>query len=218
MIVLVLVLLLGSESYSETSTSQPRLSASEIMEKVAENQNRAQKDRCNYIYEQSVRVSVRRKSGKMARDETTLYLVTPEAKTTKRTEESVGGSYWKKGRKIDFKGEPVNPFRRKAVSTHRSRVAFRDLVNDDSKDGLGKDLFPLTTEEQKDLAFQLDGEEVVSGRKAYRIKFGPADRHDITWAGEALIDEQEFQPVSVYTRLSRRIPFAVRTLLGTDLP
>lgn len=215
MIVLVLVLLLGSESYSETSTSQPRLSASEIMEKVAENQNRAQKDRCNYIYEQSVRVSVRRKSGKMARDETTLYLVTPEAKTTKRTEESVGGSYWKKGRKIDFKGEPVPE--EGSVDASLAR-AFRDLVNDDSKDGLGKDLFPLTTEEQKDLAFQLDGEEVVSGRKAYRIKFGPADRHDITWAGEALIDEQEFQPVSVYTRLSRRIPFAVRTLLGTDLP
>jgi hypothetical protein len=27
-----------------------------------------------------------------------------------------------------------------------------------------------------------------------------------------------FQPVVVFTKLSRRIPFAVRTFLGTDLP
>ncbi len=83
---------------------------------------------------------------------------------------------------------------------------------------MAKDLFPLTTEEQKDLRFELEGEEVVAGRPVYRIKFGPADKHEFTWAGEALIDKEELQPVSVYTRLSRRIPMLVRTLLGTDLP
>src|SRR6202011_3688252 len=66
--------------------------------------------------------------------------------------------------------------------------------------------------------FELAGEHVVDGRKAYRIRFQPADRHELTWAGEALIDAEEVQPVNVYTRLSRRIPMAVRTLLGTDLP
>ena len=185
------------------------------MKKVAENQDRGQKERCNYVYEQSVRVIIRRKNGKPARDETTRYIVAPEAKATKRTETSVFGSYWKKGRKIDFQGEPVP----EAGSIDGSLAhAFRDTINDDSKDGLGKDLFPLTTEDQKDLAFQLEGEEIVSGRKAYRIKFGPADRHEISWAGEALIDELELQPVSVYTRLSRKLPLAIRTLLGTDLP
>lgn len=185
------------------------------MKRVAENQDRGQQDRCNYVYEQSVRVIIRHKNGKPARDETTRYIIAPEAKETKRTEESVSGSYWKNGRKISFKGEPVP----EAGSLDGSLAhAFRDTVNDDSKDGLGKDLFPLTTENQKDLSFQLEGEQMVSGRKTYRIKFGPADRHEITWAGEALIDEAEFQPVSVYTRLSRKIPLAIRTLLGTDLP
>jgi hypothetical protein len=58
----------------------------------------------------------------------------------------------------------------------------------------------------------------VHGRKAWRIGFRPADKKDIDWAGEALIDQQDFQPVNIYTKLSRRIPFAIRTLLGTDLP
>jgi hypothetical protein len=62
------------------------------------------------------------------------------------------------------------------------------------------------------------GEQDARGRKAWRIGFRPADKNDIDWAGEALIDQQEFQPMSVFTKLSRRIPAAVRTLLGTDLP
>lgn len=213
--ILLAALLLACAAHSKASVTETHLTAAEIMKRVAENQDRAQSDRCNYVYEQTVRVSVRRKNGKLARDETTRYSVTPEAKATKRTKESVTGSYWKKGRKFEFKGEPV-PESESIDGALAS--AFRDMVNDDSKDGLGKDLFPLTTGGQKDLTFQLEDEEVISGRKAYRIKFGPANRHDLTWAGEALIDELEFQPVSVYTRLSRKIPLAVRTLLGTDVP
>ena len=83
---------------------------------------------------------------------------------------------------------------------------------------MGKDLFPLTSSEQKDLKFELVHEELVSGRPAYRIRFGPIDKNDITWAGEALIDKEELQPIQVYTRLSRRLPLFVRAALGTDLP
>ena len=32
-----------------------------------------------------------------------------------------------------------------------------------------------------------------------------------------MIDQEEFQPVQVYTRLSRKLPVAVRTVLGTDV-
>ena len=97
--------------------------------------------------------------------------------------------------------------------------SFRsDLTNDKSKDGIGKSLFPLTTEEQKGYQFELAGEQAVSGRKAYRIRFRPADEHDLDWAGEALIDQEELQPVWVYSHLSRRLPFFVRGLLGTDVP
>jgi hypothetical protein len=97
--------------------------------------------------------------------------------------------------------------------------SFRDdLSNDKSKDGLGCDLFPLTSSEQKTYRFELVGEDTIKGRKVYRVRFRPREKNELTWAGEAMIDAEEFEPVRVYTELSRRIPFAVRTLLGTDVP
>jgi hypothetical protein len=52
----------------------------------------------------------------------------------------------------------------------------------------------------------------------YRVSFRPKDKNDFDWKGEAFIDTQEFEPVVVYTEMSRKIPLAVRTLLGTNLP
>ena len=83
---------------------------------------------------------------------------------------------------------------------------------------MAKDLFPLTSDEQKDYQFSLLGQEIQDGRNVYHIAFRPKDKDEITWAGEAYIDAAEFEPVRVFTKLSRRIPFMVRTMLGTDLP
>jgi hypothetical protein len=60
--------------------------------------------------------------------------------------------------------------------------------------------------------------EPLKGRKCYHIAFTPRDDEDTDWAGEAYIDAQEFQPIYVFTKMSRRLPFGVRTLLGTDFP
>jgi hypothetical protein len=192
------------------------LSAPSIMKKVAENQDREQQARASFVYEESIRVTTRRTNGKLAREESADYLVTPTPKGTEKKCVLVSGRYWHKGRYVSFSGEPIpeaNSLDGELTSSFRD-----DLINDNSKDGLGKDLFPLTTEEQKDLKFDLVGEEIVSGRRAYRIRFAPIDTGDVGWAGEALVDEDEFEPISVYTRLSRRIPLFVRTVLGTDLP
>jgi hypothetical protein len=126
------------------------------------------------------------------------------------------GKYWSKGKYAAFEGEPVPD----ADSLDSGLIhGFRDdLSSDKTKDGLAKDLFPLTSEQQKDDNFTLLGQEQQEGRRVYHIGFGPKDKNDITWAGEAYIDAAEFQPVRVFTKLSRRIPFAVRTFLGTDLP
>jgi hypothetical protein len=194
----------------------PEQSAEEIMARVAANQDRAQQERKQYIYDQHVKVAIRRTNGKLAREEVSDLLVTPDAKGVQRKEQTVRGRYWKKGHYHEFHSEPIP----ESGSLDGSLAhAFKDeLLNDDSKDGLAKDLFPLTTDEQKDMEFELAGEKVIFGRPAYRIKFRPAKHSDFGWAGEALIDEEELQPVSVYTRLSRRIPLFVRTMLGTDLP
>ena len=62
----------------------------------------------------------------------------------------------------------------------------KDLLHSDgSKDGIAGNLFPL-------------GEQVVQDRKAYRIRFGPANKNDIDWADEALIDARP-PPVQIYS-------------------
>jgi len=195
---------------------QPVPSVEEIMARVAANQDREEKVRAEYVYQQRIHVASLRTNGKLAREETADYLVTPTPDGTKKELKHIDGRYWHKGKYLEFQGEPVP----EAGWLDSSLVeSFRDdLSNDKSKDGLGRDLFPLTSEEQKTYHFELAGEETVRGRKVYRVRFRPRDKNELTWAGEALIDAEEFEPVRVYTKLSRRIPFFVRTLLGTDLP
>jgi len=196
-------------------SSAADLSAAEIMQRVAASQDRAQNERLNYLYDQHVKVSTRHPNGKLAREEIADYTVIPTAKGADRKQTAIQGRYLRKGAYQEFSGDPVPDSGLDAGLVGGFRES---LFDKDSKDGLDKDFFPLTTDQQKDLRFDLAGEELIAGRKAYRIHFAPKDSHDIDWAGEALIDEEEFQPVSVYTRLSRRLPFAVRALLGTDLP
>jgi hypothetical protein len=90
--------------------------------------------------------------------------------------------------------------------------------SDVSRDGLAKGLFPLTTKRQQDYQFKLEGRQKMNDRDVYHVSFRPKDKSDFDWKGEAFIDTQEFEPVVVYTEMSRKIPLAVRTLLGTNLP
>ena len=126
------------------------------------------------------------------------------------------GRYWRNGKYETFQTGTEPDADGLDGSLIRS---FRDdLSNDKTKDGLAKDLFPLTSEEQKDYAFTLLGHEIEAGRNVYHIGFKPKDKNEMTWAGEAYIDAAEFEPVRVFTKLSRRMPFFIRTMLGTDLP
>ena len=190
--------------------------AEAIMVRVAENQDRAMKLRADYIYQQHVVVATRRTNGKLARQEAADYIVTPTPSGIEKTLQKLEGRYAQKGKTIEFQGEPVA--NRDSLDAGVIDGFRKGLLDDKSKDGLAHDLFPLTADDQKQYRFEVAGEQVIEGRKAYRIRFRPADKDDITWAGEALIDAEEYQPVSVYTKLSRRIPMAVRMLLGTDLP
>jgi len=190
--------------------------AADIMKRVAENQDREQKERSRFIYEENIRVTTRRSNGKLAREEITDLLVTPTPAGTEKKRQSIRGRYWHKGRYLDFSGDPVpdpDTLDGGLISGFRD-----DLTNSESKDGIGKSLFPLTSDEQENLRFELTAKQAVAGRDAYRIRFGPRDAKEFGWTGEALIDVEELQPLSVYTRLSRRIPFFVRTLIGTDVP
>jgi hypothetical protein len=93
-----------------------------------------------------------------------------------------------------------------------------DHGEDTSKDGLAKGLFPLTSKQQSKYLFKLLGRQKMNGRDVYHVSFRPRDKSDFDWKGEAFIDTQEFEPVVVYTEMSRKIPLGVRVLLGTNLP
>jgi len=201
----------------ESDPANPPLTADAIMARVAANQDRSEELRKQYVYRQHTHILTHKpKGGRLQREETADYDVTPTPDGTQKQLKLITGRYWHQGKYEVFEGEPVP----ETGSLDGGLIqGFRDdLSNDKTKDGLAKDLFPLTTEQQKDYEYKLLGQEVQEGRGVYHIAFRPKDKSDITWAGEAYIDAAEFQPVRVFTKLSRRIPFAVRTLLGTDLP
>jgi hypothetical protein len=93
-----------------------------------------------------------------------------------------------------------------------------NLIHEKSKDGVNAHLFPLTSKDQIDYAFRMVGRERLNGRDVFHISFRPKKKDDFGWSGDAFIDTAEFQPVLVTTGMARKIPFAVRTLLGTNLP
>jgi hypothetical protein len=211
-----LILLLALMPCPILFLGQPQPSADEIMARVAANQDRAVKQRAEYIYQQRIRIISRKTNGRLMRDETTDYLATPMPDGTKKELKQIAGRAWVKDQYLEFSKEPgPNPESLDGNLVHDLR---HDLANEQSRDGLARDLFPLTSEEQKQYSFKLEGQEMLEGRRIYRIHFVPSDKDNLAWAGEALIDAEDFQPVRVYTKLSRKLPLFVRTVLGTSLP
>jgi hypothetical protein len=93
-----------------------------------------------------------------------------------------------------------------------------NLIHDKSKDGIDAHLFPLTSKDQADYAFRMVARERLNGRDVFHIAFRPKKKDDFGWSGDAYIDTTAYEPVLITTGMARKIPFAVRTLLGTNLP
>ena len=215
-VLLVAASLASAGQESNPQATAPAVKAAEIMARVAVNQDRSEALRKQYIYRQHVHVLTHKPGGRLQREETTDYDMIPQPDGVEKKLKLVTGRYWKKGKYESFDGEPVPEA--DSLDGDLIQSLRDDLTNDKSKDGLGKDLFPLTSDEQKKYDFELLGQEQQDGKNVYHVGFKPKDKSDITWAGEAYVDAAEFQPVRVFTKLSRRMPFMVRTMLGTDVP
>ncbi len=204
------------EATAASASSAETLTAQEIMARVAANQDRSEEARKQYVYRQHIHVITRKTNGKLMREETTDYHMVPEADKTQRKLEKITGKYWIKGKYEEFSGEPVPD----SDSLDAGLVKdFRDdLMEPKTKDGFGQNQFPFSSKKLPDYSFKLVGRETFQGHDAYRIAFAPADKKEYDWTGEAYIDADDFEPIYVYTKLSRKLPFAVRTLLGTDVP
>jgi len=202
------------------------LTAEAIMARVAANQDTAESDRAHYVYIQHARVTSH-KGKKVMCEETTDSRVTPTAKGSQQQLLKLDGRMLLKGNYITY----TEPAKSKhdgdgiSISTgdddsDRNLVESmrRTLTSDHSKDGIAANLFPLTTKELKDESFKLIGREKMNGREVFHIAFTPKDKSDYGWKGDAFIDTTAFQPVLIHTAMSRNIPFAVRALLGTNVP
>ncbi len=197
--------------------TNPPLTADQIMQRVGANQDHSEELRRHYVYKQHVHVSSLKTNGKIMQDEIADYLVVPNADASIKKLTSLTGKYWQKDNYVDYSGQQAP--NRDSLDGDLVSDLRDDLVNEkQTKDGFATNLFPLTTKEQGHYMFKLLDEEVLNGRKAYRIAFRPKEKNDTAWKGEALIDANEFQPVTIFTKLARRVPFWVRTTLGTDLP
>ncbi|MGB9235916.1 MAG: hypothetical protein WCC04_16020 [Terriglobales bacterium] len=229
---LVAALAEGQSSQPEIQTEP--LNASDIMARVAANQDRCEALRKEYVYKQHIHIATHKPKNRMMREETADYDVVPLPDGPQKQLKSLTGRYWNKDKYVEFKGEPAEAGGTDAdvIGSLRNHEALPEagrtdsdlirnlrnhLLNDNSKDGLARNLFPLTSEEQKGYEFKLLGQEVEAGRNVYHIAFAPKDDAEPTWAGEAFIDAAEFQPVRVFTKMSRRLPFLVRTM-WFDLP
>lgn len=200
-----------------TAQVNPPLTADQIMQRVGTNQDRSEQLRRHYVYRQHVHVSSHKSNGRLMQDEVADYLVVPNAEGSNKKLTGLTGKYWQKDKYIVYSGEQTP--NDDSLDGDLVRDLRDDLANEGrTKDGIARDLFPLTSKEQENYVFKLISEENTNGRAAYRIAFRPKDKRDTVWKGEARIDAEEFQPINVFTKLARRVPFWIRTSLGTDVP
>jgi hypothetical protein len=224
-----------------THAQQPTLTADAIMARVATNQDAAESERAHYIYTQHAHIASRK--GKTIRcEETTDYRIAPSPTGSDRQLLKLDGRLLQKHGYITYTQLPTPEKTAAKPSTNPNIPADKDDdvnidIGDDttdrdlvenmrknltdahaSKDGISANLFPLTSKEQAGYKFTLLGREPRNGRDTFHIAFAPNDHDDFTWKGDAWIDATAFQPVVVRTTLSRKVPLAVRTLLGTNVP
>jgi hypothetical protein len=197
----------------------------EIMLDVSKHQDQAEQLRKKYSYTQKVRIRALRGTGKLSREEYCVYDVAPTETATKKELVQFKGRYENKGRMIEYQ-KPGEEITNKKIDIDADLVPdLRDgLINDkESKDGLARDLFPLTSTEAMKYQYELEGEETYKGRQVYRIKFQPKEAFNgfgdeqTVWAGEVLVDKVDLQPISVITHMAKGLPFLVRTTLGTNV-
>jgi hypothetical protein len=206
--------------------------ADAIMAKVAANQDQSEAERVHYLYIQHAHVTSR--AGKTIHcEETTETRIVPTETGYAHRLLKLDGRVLIKHKYVTYTQLPGNkgpdadgpddinvnigddddPMDRDLVENMRD-----NLTRNKSKDGIGAGLFPLTSKTQAGYTFQLIGTEHINGREVFHLVFTPKDKKDYGWKGDAYIDTTAYQPVVVRTKMSRQIPFAVRTLLGTSLP
>lgn len=216
---LVSLLACGLVSSGWMTAQEPSLA--DILAKLADNQERADQARSAVVYRQETRMKLLRGKGKISREDHRIYTVTPNEKGTKKHLDLFEGQYEKDGKLLPY---AAPDFRHKGLDLDGELMEglYDDLVNDEkSRDGISRDSFPLTRDQQSRYNFKLEGRRKVGSVEAYRITFEPKKEEDwddsSPWAGEVLVHPGEFQPLRVATRFAPDIPGWVKVVFGVSI-
>jgi hypothetical protein len=224
--------LVCSNTHAEQRVEPEALPTAEsVMALVAANQDRAEADRLHYLYLQHAHV-VSLKGKTVMCEEVTDSRVEPLSSGSNQELLKLDGRVLQKRNYVAYTSSLAkhNGKTQKEADDDSISIDSQDtdrelvesmrsnLTNDKSKDGIGAHLFPLTSKGQSDYLFHLVGREHINGRDVFHINFHPKDKDDFGWKGDAYIDTTAYQPVIVRTTMARKIPFAVRAFLGTNLP
>jgi hypothetical protein len=191
-----------------------------IMALVAANQERSTQLRKEFTFHQKQLLRMNRGNGRIAREEKREYEVSPGSHGVSKELARFEGRYEYKGNYVAY-DRPGYTYKEMDIDGELIDELSKDMTDDQhSRDGISRDLFPLTAAQQHKYNYKLLGRESYRGRDVIRVAFDPRPHQEFdeaAWKGEALIDALEYQPVSVHTKLAARIPLVVRTLLGTNI-
>jgi len=195
--------------------AQPALE--EILNRLAESQERASDARKTIVYRQDTWVRLMQTNGKLSREEKRQYTVAPTATGSVKKLDKFEGRYRKSGKTLTYDA-PDFQYKDTDIDGELIESLTDDLINDEkSRDGFAKDLFPLTRKEQAHYTFRLGGTRKLGNVEALRIEFLPIPGGDQPWGGEVLVHPQDYQPMLVTTHLAMKIPMAVKIIFGSDI-
>lgn len=199
--------------------------AAEIMAKMAANVENSTAERQRYIYQQQVRARLLRTDGKVARQERREYSVLPSPDKTQKELVKVEGEIHR-GKEVVHYNDLK--FRHKNVDMDGELLEHltSGLVDaKDSRDGIPNSLFPIRSKDLGNYDFKLVETKDYKGRLTHQIAFQPKSKENCpketceptAWTGDAWIDAKELQPVHIATELSFKMPFVVRSMMGTNV-
>jgi hypothetical protein len=207
----------------------PDNDAAAIMSKAAANVEKATDSRRQFVYHESVVSSLVRSNGQVSRKENREYEVFPTDASTEKKLVSLHGEL-RRGKKTTLYSEVGFKDKGMDLDGDLIRDLTHDLVDEeDSRDGIPPDLFPLRAKDLSKYRFTLKEQFEYQGRRTYKILFEPAEKRKCiaigtddecdgsAWKGEAWIDVAELQPARIFTQQAFRVPWGVKVFLGTNI-
>jgi hypothetical protein len=199
------------------------LTANDIMERVVENQTRAQEARKQWVYTQEVFARSTQRNKTLMREETRTFRVLPSDRDSKRETLSVQGQRRVKGKLVSYHqalddDDSIDEW----VSELAEGKDDSDKPGGGFRDAFGPNVFPLAGDKLKNHIFTRKPDSEFRGHSVYVVEYKPKKKGKYgyegdPWEGEVLVEKDSFQPVFISSFLEFKMPMAVKVLLGTNI-